>query len=296
MPKIIHKTLFQRLERSSTWRDLQEDFRLLSSGHLVLLPPSRSLIPEHCSCCRNSLCEKIRVHPMGKQHCLKVEDSVCSNSGEGISELVCDAGLIEMGMPLRVGGAVVAYLIAGGYRVGSFQDIESRNRFRHLTQRLGIEWSPGKLDSLQREVKVCESRAHQALQRWLKFAVAELLHTLAVNPDHAGRPLPAPILKVCAWVQRHYDQPLPQNEAAALAEMSPSYFCRLFHESTGLRYVEYVNQTRIQVACNRLVKQKQTIAEIAFACGFQSLSQFNRTFQKIHDCSPREWLKRNSTV
>ncbi|MFM9950680.1 MAG: helix-turn-helix domain-containing protein [Saprospiraceae bacterium] len=38
--------------------------------------------------------------------------------------------------------------------------------------------------------------------------------------------------------------------------------------------------------------RNQTLLAIAFAVGFNSKSAFNRSFKKLEDCTPREYLKR----
>ena len=49
---------------------------------------------------------------------------------------------------------------------------------------------------------------------------------------------------------------------------------------TGVNFVDYVARTRFEKACD-LLRFDLRISEIAFAVGFQSLSQFNRVFKKL---------------
>ena len=54
--------------------------------------------------------------------------------------------------------------------------------------------------------------------------------------------------------------------------------------------VEYINVHRIELAKQELKDDpEQKIIDIAYSCGFQSLSQFNRTFQKFAGCSPTKY-------
>jgi transcriptional regulator GlxA family with amidase domain len=53
--------------------------------------------------------------------------------------------------------------------------------------------------------------------------------------------------------------------------------------------VKYVAQTRFQKAAALLVEADLRVSEIAFATGFQSLSQFNRVFKKFSGKSPTEF-------
>lgn len=53
--------------------------------------------------------------------------------------------------------------------------------------------------------------------------------------------------------------------------------------------MEYVARLRVEKAKNLLQSPKLRISEIAFAVGFQSLSQFNRTFHRIVGAPPRTY-------
>lgn len=71
--------------------------------------------------------------------------------------------------------------------------------------------------------------------------------------------------------------------------MSANYFSEKFKESTGLNFVEFVARTRIEKARNLLQNPNLRISEVAFEIGFQSLSQFNRTFKKFTGQSPSDY-------
>ena len=62
-----------------------------------------------------------------------------------------------------------------------------------------------------------------------------------------------------------------------------------FKEATGTNFVKYVARTRFEKAQALLRNADLRISEIAFACGFQSLSQFNRVFKKLSGKSPTQF-------
>ena len=64
---------------------------------------------------------------------------------------------------------------------------------------------------------------------------------------------------------------------------------QLFKETTGLKFIGFVARTRIEKARNLLQNPNLRISEVAFEIGFQSLSQFNRTFKKITGRSPSDY-------
>lgn len=45
------------------------------------------------------------------------------------------------------------------------------------------------------------------------------------------------------------------------------------------------------MACDYLKTTDMQVADIAYKCGFPTLSTFNRNFKKIQGSSPNEWRK-----
>jgi AraC-like DNA-binding protein len=83
--------------------------------------------------------------------------------------------------------------------------------------------------------------------------------------------------------------PPRQHEAAAAAGMSPAAFSRFFHRQVGKTYVGYLNELRIATACRALVETDRPIIDIAFECGFNNLSNFNRRFLMLKGATPRRY-------
>jgi AraC-like DNA-binding protein/mannose-6-phosphate isomerase-like protein (cupin superfamily) len=86
---------------------------------------------------------------------------------------------------------------------------------------------------------------------------------------------------------------LSQAEMATRVGMSPASFSRFFRRSVGRTFARYVNEWRIELACRRLVLTDEPITAIAFACGFENLSNFNRRFREIKAMTPRMLRERS---
>jgi AraC-like DNA-binding protein len=67
------------------------------------------------------------------------------------------------------------------------------------------------------------------------------------------------------------------------------HFCKVFKKSTGLRFTDYVARVRLEDAKAELLNPNRRISEVAYDVGFQSLTQFNRTFKRIFGRSPTEF-------
>ena len=106
---------------------------------------------------------------------------------------------------------------------------------------------------------------------------------------------PVEIWKARKLIRDHSDGELSLTEVARSVNLSANYLSEKFKEVTGISFVRYVGQTRTAKARDLLRNSNLRISEIAFAVGFQSLSQFNRVFKKLTRKSPtqfRAWHKK----
>ncbi|MEZ4901626.1 MAG: AraC family transcriptional regulator [Spirosomataceae bacterium] len=78
-------------------------------------------------------------------------------------------------------------------------------------------------------------------------------------------------------------------EVAKLANMTEVSFSRFFKKHTGKTFIDSLNEVRLGHATRLLIDTTQTIAEIAFQCGFNNLSHFNRLFKQKKACTPKEF-------
>ncbi len=99
------------------------------------------------------------------------------------------------------------------------------------------------------------------------------------------------INKVCNYLQDHYPEPIKLKEIADLVNMTESNFCKFFKKAMGTTFSNYVNDLRLNEICLRLLHSDKQINEIAFSCGFECLSYFNRVFLKKKGISPSVYRK-----
>ncbi len=101
---------------------------------------------------------------------------------------------------------------------------------------------------------------------------------------------------VIEYINQHYTEELTIACLAEKTHLSKSYFMGGFKHFTGVGAVEYINQLRLKKARELLEETGMTVSELAFACGFRNLSNFNRQFRMACGCSPREYRKKRHSV
>ena len=110
-----------------------------------------------------------------------------------------------------------------------------------------------------------------------------------VDLRNRDRAEPVEIWKARNFIHEHSDEELSLTEVAKSVHISPNYLSEKFKEVTGVNFVDYIAHTRTEKARELLQNSHLRISEIAFAVGFQSLSQFNRTFKKVTGRSPSDY-------
>jgi AraC-like DNA-binding protein len=97
------------------------------------------------------------------------------------------------------------------------------------------------------------------------------------------------IEKTLEYMNQNFDKPITLNEVARLANMSDAAFSRFFKQRTGNTFIDSLTEIRLGHASRMLIDTTQSIAEVAYHCGFNNISNFNRIFKKKKSCTPKDF-------
>ncbi len=96
------------------------------------------------------------------------------------------------------------------------------------------------------------------------------------------------------YIHSNFVFDISREGLAAMIDLHPDTFSRLFKTYTGKSLPDYINELRITMAKELLTSTSESIVTIAFKTGFESLSTFNRAFHKICNTTPTAYRKNNS--
>jgi len=99
------------------------------------------------------------------------------------------------------------------------------------------------------------------------------------------------VVKIAVYIAQNYLNPIKAADIGKAVGLHPDYANSIFKKSFGYTLREYILEERISQAQRKLITTDMNITEIAFACGFNSISRFNAAFLKINRCTPREFRK-----
>lgn len=112
------------------------------------------------------------------------------------------------------------------------------------------------------------------------------LERLAGNGHRAE---PKDIWKARKFIEEHANEHVSLRKVAEIAGINATHLSEKFKQVTGVKFVDYVARTRFERATKLLGDIDLRVSEIAFAVGFQSLSQFNRVFKRLSGKSPSQY-------
>ncbi len=95
--------------------------------------------------------------------------------------------------------------------------------------------------------------------------------------------------KVMEYMNQNFDKTVTLAEVSKLALMTEVAFSRFFKARTGQTYIDMLNEIRLGHASRMLIETTNNITEIAYKCGFNNMSNFNRIFKKRKNCTPKEF-------
>lgn len=105
------------------------------------------------------------------------------------------------------------------------------------------------------------------------------------------------INKLCRYIDEHFKDNIALSEVAEQANLTPQAFCRFFKKSTGKTFVSYLNDVRVREACRLLgTGTHDCISTVAYLCGFNSITNFNRVFRNVIGESPKEYMNKYITL
>lgn len=181
--------------------------------------------------------------------------------------------------------------------ISQFPELQSLNRLIELSK-YGIAFS----GSTKKEIGVLMKQLHelppfeffmQAMNILKKLAASKEFEILHTNPyiNRYSKKEQERIREIYMLVDERYQNKITVEEVAQLCNLTKPAFCRYFKKATGNTFISFLNQYRVSQA-KRLLLMGKNISETCYACGFESLSYFNRTFKKVTYENPSDFKNR----
>lgn len=102
--------------------------------------------------------------------------------------------------------------------------------------------------------------------------------------------------EIMEYLNAHYMEPLSLQSLSEVVHLSAPYVSKLFKETFGVGFLEYLNRLRIQKSLPSLENTSDYIVDIAVSVGFNSTKTYGRVFQQIMGVTPSEYRSQTTSA
>ena len=289
------RKLVEALQASALYRGYQEAFRLATGMSMFLRLGQTEQIPRESERGQqNGFCQALSCSALCAQACAAAHNRLRAQEagGEKGCSGSCFARMMETAVPLRCGGSVIAWLWTGQM----FMQDAGRRSFNEVAAILkdagcdGVETE--RLHQLWKATPALSAEKYRGVVVLLE-AFARQLGDFANRLVIEARPQePAAVTKARRFIRENLTERLTLEDVSRHSGLSPHHFCKVFRKSAGVNLIEYINRCRVECAKQLLLKHDARVSEVAFEIGYQSLSQFNRSFRNVTGESPTQFRQR----
>ena len=176
-----------------------------------------------------------------------------------------------------------------------FQNFSENSKLKEIHVEKGSELNQ-KLLPLLKNLADIPHDCYEENALLIKARLFEVMHHLK---NQVGAPNETPssyekrirLKKVLSFIQENFSRNIAVEEAAKLTNLSPSRFMKMFKEQTGMAFIQYLNDYRLELSAEELLQSTKSVTQIAFENGFENLSYFISLFRRKFALSPSEYRK-----
>jgi len=282
-----NRELIDTLRRSKLFRSYEQVFSEATGLALAIRPLEFWQLAHHGKKHENPFCALLAENPATLAVCLRAHQDMIDHTGMLPHTVTCPFGLTETAVPIKLGEQVIGYLRIGQVLRHMRTTADASKVSREL-EKCRVRFT-GEIRKAWQKNPLIPPEKYNATVRLLAFfadQLSALSNQLVTEKNNAE---PHLVLKAREYIDKHKTEELSLADVAKAAGASVFHFCKVFHKATGLKFTDYVARVRLGDARNRLLNPNLRISEIAYDVGFQSLTQFNRTFKRVFNQSPSDF-------
>tara|TARA_R110000850_G_scaffold73969_2_gene162209 strand:- start:75 stop:1013 length:939 start_codon:yes stop_codon:yes gene_type:complete len=285
--------MYRKLAESPFFQTYRKAFLAATGLDPVLVPADveESEMPK-IDRYQNAFCARLNEGERSCLECAVAHRALYDSASDRSETSTCFAGMRETAIPIKSGDRTLALLTVGQVFTGSPgakapSAVDQLLKFSGYSaadkKSLMKEWQNGSVMTLDQYQGAVTLLAAFGLQ------LSDLMNRMMIEEANAE---PEVIVKAKRFVNAHLEGKLSLEAVAHHVGVSPYYFCKIFKQSTGMTLTEYVNRRRVEWAKRKLLNPRVRVTEVAFDVGFQSISQFNRSFLKYVGESPTRYREK----
>lgn len=282
------RALVNRLSSSDLFEEYEKAFLRATGLPLALRPINSFQMALHGKSTENPFCSVMARTNKSCLACLEIQAELERTARLEPKSLHCFAGMCETMVPIRVGDKLIAFLQTGQVLL----DEPSQNGFTKVARDL-LDWGASvDLKSFEEayfQTRVLSQSQYTGFVKILTVFAQHLSiigNSVIIKEDAKSPPV---VAKARKYIEENHHRYLSLEEASKAVNASARYFSRVFKKYNNMTFIEYRNRLRIEKSKNLLLNPHKNVTEIAFEVGFDSITQFNRTFKKYAGKNPTQY-------
>lgn len=105
-----------------------------------------------------------------------------------------------------------------------------------------------------------------------------------------------PIERAKQYIYRHFHETITLEHVSEIVNLSPTYFTKLFRETTNTTFIDFLTEVRLGKARQMLLENQLSLKEISFMVGYKDPNYFSRVFKKHYNQSPKQFQKQTFLI
>ncbi len=164
-----------------------------------------------------------------------------------------------------------------GYLIKAGNNENVTHWFTHAFEAMAKEWSGYEFVVREKLSRIC-------FFLYGEFNLQAGTQDIPLNQDNLR------IRKMLAFIHKNFADDISLSEIAGIADISERECLRCFQKTIQLSPIQYLLKYRIMQGAEMLLRNPaDSISETATSCGFDSPSNFAKTFKRFYNCTPREY-------
>ena len=100
--------------------------------------------------------------------------------------------------------------------------------------------------------------------------------------------------QVLTYINEHFTENISTESISKKFAFNKCHFCRKIKSQTGMSFVRYLNQLRMDLACSLLTTTDKPITMVAVECGYNDLNYFSRKFHEFYSMTASEFRQQSN--
>lgn len=130
---------------------------------------------------------------------------------------------------------------------------------------------------------------YEQLRKWFIDKVSEACSNILTKQEEQTSTV---VSKAKAYIKNNYSKDISLDDVSRVVDISPYYFSKLFKEETGVNFIDYLTNIRMEQAKKLLQNHELSIKNICANTGYSDPNYFSRIFKKQVGVTPTEFREK----